>query len=259
MNSRRFIRSPRRRGRAAGWHFDAERLSGLEVDDQLELCRLHHRQVGGLLALKNAASVDAGLPITVKKIGAVAHQAPRYREFALLIDRRNAMACRQRRDVIAPTEEERVGGNQPASPPRVFALSSKTPRRFHALCATRTELQSQAPGSFEDVLGLALGRRIARVDECGNHRGCWNHVAEELEPLSRQRGGKQVDPGDVAPRAAKLATRPSPTGSLAVVKTIGMLRVAAIAAQVARSLSRGDDNCDLRLASSAAIAGNRSD
>ena len=40
-------------------HFEAERLRGLEVDDQLELGGLHDRQVGGLLALENAAGVDA--------------------------------------------------------------------------------------------------------------------------------------------------------------------------------------------------------
>ena len=37
MNSRRFIRSPRRRGRAAGGTVEAERLSGLEVDHQLDI------------------------------------------------------------------------------------------------------------------------------------------------------------------------------------------------------------------------------
>ena len=36
-------------------HVEAERLGGLEVDDQLELGRLHDRQVGRLLALEDAA------------------------------------------------------------------------------------------------------------------------------------------------------------------------------------------------------------
>src|ERR1700724_1626296 len=35
-------------------------VSSLEVNDQLELGRLHDRQVGWLLALKNPAGVDAG-------------------------------------------------------------------------------------------------------------------------------------------------------------------------------------------------------
>ena len=45
---------------------EAERLGGLEVDDQLELGRLHDRQVGRLLALENAAGVDAGLTIEAR-------------------------------------------------------------------------------------------------------------------------------------------------------------------------------------------------
>ena len=40
-------------------HFEAERLSGLEIDHQLEFGGLLDRQVGRLLAFKNPAGVDA--------------------------------------------------------------------------------------------------------------------------------------------------------------------------------------------------------
>jgi hypothetical protein len=49
------IGSPRRRGRAASAHGKAERLGGLEVDDQLDFYCLLDRQVGGLVALENPA------------------------------------------------------------------------------------------------------------------------------------------------------------------------------------------------------------
>ena len=42
-----------------GGHFEPERLGGLEVDHQLVLGRCLHRQVGPLLALENAAGIDA--------------------------------------------------------------------------------------------------------------------------------------------------------------------------------------------------------
>jgi hypothetical protein len=42
-------------------HVDAKRLGGLEVNDQLELGRLHNRQVGRTLSFKNPACVDAYL------------------------------------------------------------------------------------------------------------------------------------------------------------------------------------------------------
>ena len=70
------------RASSDGGMVEAERLGGLEVDDQLELGRLHHRQVGGLFALENPADVDAGLAISSGMIGSVAHQAAGIGEFA---------------------------------------------------------------------------------------------------------------------------------------------------------------------------------
>ena len=54
---------------------EAERLGGLEVDDQLDFGRLLDRQIGGLLALENPAGVDAGLAIGIGNARSVAHQA----------------------------------------------------------------------------------------------------------------------------------------------------------------------------------------
>ena len=68
MNSRRLIRSPRRRGEQRRRNGEAERPGGLEVDDQFELGRLLDRQVGGLRALENAADIDAGLTIRVARL-----------------------------------------------------------------------------------------------------------------------------------------------------------------------------------------------
>src|SRR5262249_43773269 len=58
-------------------HFEAERHRGRQVDHEVELRRLHDRQIGRLLALENAAGVDAHLTQRIVDIGAVAHQAPR--------------------------------------------------------------------------------------------------------------------------------------------------------------------------------------
>ena len=46
-------------------HGEAERLGGLEVDDQLEPRRLYHGQICGLRAVENPAGVGANLPICV--------------------------------------------------------------------------------------------------------------------------------------------------------------------------------------------------
>jgi hypothetical protein len=37
------------------WYSKAERFGGLEVDDELEFRRLHHRQVSRLLTFENSA------------------------------------------------------------------------------------------------------------------------------------------------------------------------------------------------------------
>jgi hypothetical protein len=38
---------------------ETERLSGLEIDHQLKLSRLHHRQIGWLFALEDATRISA--------------------------------------------------------------------------------------------------------------------------------------------------------------------------------------------------------
>ena len=62
------------RGRAPG---------GLVVDDQLELARLHHRQVGGLFTFENAAGIAAGLTPRIRNVGSVAHQPADFGQFAV--------------------------------------------------------------------------------------------------------------------------------------------------------------------------------
>ena len=69
MNSRRrhSITSSARPSSESGT-VEAERLGGLEVDDQLDFRGLLDRQIGGLLAFENPASVDADLTVRLRKI-----------------------------------------------------------------------------------------------------------------------------------------------------------------------------------------------
>src|SRR5262249_2959061 len=64
---------------------EAERLGGLEVQDQLDLGRLLHRQVGGLLALENPAGVDASQTECICNTASVAHKTTGRREPAIMI------------------------------------------------------------------------------------------------------------------------------------------------------------------------------
>jgi len=48
------------------WHREPQSLGGLEAEHQVELGRLHHRQVGRVLALENPADINAGPAIRVR-------------------------------------------------------------------------------------------------------------------------------------------------------------------------------------------------
>src|SRR5215211_2476540 len=58
-------------------HVEAERLGGLEVDDQLVFRRLLHRQVGWFRALENFVDVGSGAPNQVIEVAGVGHEAAR--------------------------------------------------------------------------------------------------------------------------------------------------------------------------------------
>ena len=50
-------------------HFEAKRLGGLQVDDELDFGRLQDRHVGGLRAFEDLTDVDADLTLHVQNIG----------------------------------------------------------------------------------------------------------------------------------------------------------------------------------------------
>src|SRR5262245_62654782 len=56
-------------------HREAERLGGLEVDHELELGWVLHRQIGRLLALEDAGDIGGRSSIQVEIVGAIRHQA----------------------------------------------------------------------------------------------------------------------------------------------------------------------------------------
>ena len=72
-------------------HGEAERLGGLEVDDQLELGRLLDRQISRLGAFEDLSGVSADLAMDSGAAGSIADQPAGESEFTLRIDRRNGM------------------------------------------------------------------------------------------------------------------------------------------------------------------------
>src|SRR6266480_1723444 len=50
-----------------GWDFEAKCLRGVQVDDELELGRLHHWQISGLFAFENTTGVNPALAIQIRQ------------------------------------------------------------------------------------------------------------------------------------------------------------------------------------------------
>src|SRR5262245_24810287 len=92
-------------------HGEAERLGGLEVDDQLDFPGFIDWQVGRLRSLEYAASVKADVVVRLRKIAPVAHQTAGYGKSAKLIDRRDRLAQRQSRQLFDPSIEVYIGGD----------------------------------------------------------------------------------------------------------------------------------------------------
>src|SRR5262249_33953638 len=87
-------------------HFEPERLGGLEVDHQLELGRLQHRQIDWPGAFENSCRVDANLAVGVDGIYSVAHQATCCGIFTELVDRRkHIVRCKDHKLATASIEE----------------------------------------------------------------------------------------------------------------------------------------------------------
>src|SRR5262249_11791069 len=99
-------------GREPEWHLDPERPRRLQIDHEFELAGLYDREIGGLLAFENPPGIDAGGAIGFYEIGPVTGKPARLREFAPLIYRRQLVARRERHDLLAPAEEERIGSDE---------------------------------------------------------------------------------------------------------------------------------------------------
>ena len=67
-----------------GRDFEAERLGGLEVDDELDFSGLLHWQVGRLVALENPASIVASQTVCIRNSASVAYQAAGRSKLAIL-------------------------------------------------------------------------------------------------------------------------------------------------------------------------------
>src|SRR5690349_3929004 len=95
-------------------HGEAKRLRGLEIDDQLELGRLLDWQIGRSGAFENPPDVSTDIVIGVGQARSITDQAAGGDVYAKVIDGRNGVAGRERRDLFRPAEKERVADDEGA-------------------------------------------------------------------------------------------------------------------------------------------------
>jgi hypothetical protein len=93
---------------------DAKRLGRLEVDEQLNFCRLLHWQVSGLLAVENPASINPGLTVRIEDAASVAQQPAGGGELAPFVDRRQRPTTGQRSKLFDPTVEQGIRADHKA-------------------------------------------------------------------------------------------------------------------------------------------------
>src|SRR5262249_3910303 len=91
---------------------EAEGFRGLEVDDEVELGRLLHGQVGGLGPLEDLLHVAGGAAEELGDAGPVGHEPAHARELEEGVDRGDAVLRCQLRDVRPAAHAERVGQHQ---------------------------------------------------------------------------------------------------------------------------------------------------
>src|SRR5450759_4482116 len=99
-------------GEHRGRHHDVERSRGLKVDDEFEFGKLGDREVGGLCAIEDAASVDADSTKHVRDVGSVAHQPADFDITTVRKSHRNAVVRRQDGNLYAAAVEESVSSDE---------------------------------------------------------------------------------------------------------------------------------------------------
>ena len=83
-------------------HREAEPLSRLKIDCQLNFRGLMNRKLSGLLALKYSPGLNASLPIGIRYAGSIAQQATSANKLTLDVACGKRMTRRQR-DQVFPT------------------------------------------------------------------------------------------------------------------------------------------------------------
>jgi hypothetical protein len=161
---------------------------------------LRDRQIGGLGAVEDLSGVNADLTIYGREAGSIGDQAAGRSVLTPRTDRRYGMARRQRHDLLAPDDEERIGVNdEPAGFQLDEGGEGAVDLGFGVGFQDR-ELHPLGVRRFLYVSDRGLSLRTVWAHEQGDHPGLGNQLGQQLEPLGGQLNAEQAKARDAAAR-----------------------------------------------------------
>ena len=98
-------------------------------------------------------------------------------------------------------------------------------------CRDRLHAERRS-GGFEGVQPIFGKWRRCRVEQHRDPGNTRRNLLEQFQPLAALVGSETLKPVTLPPGREKLATKPLPTGSATIAKTMGMVRVCCSSAAV---------------------------
>ena len=182
-------------------HGKTEHPGGREVDDQLEVSRLHDRQIGRPVALEDAAGIAADLAACIGEVSPVAHQPADFAIFTLPECRGKRKPRRQVSELHPPAVEERVGDYEDGIQPFAHQGSEGCVDLGNGAGVDDMDLQPDRARRRIHFFQVGLGAHgIGWIDQHGDTSGRGGQLAQQPQPLCRQLAEEKIDTSCVATR-----------------------------------------------------------
>src|SRR5262249_8024323 len=171
------------------------------IDDQLKLARLHYWQVRRFGAIEDTTGIDAKDTIRIPYARTVTHQPADFGMFAVLIDCRNRMMCRQLGQLDTPLEQEGAATNEESIRSLVYKSSERLIDLADGACVEYLSLHSHCwSGSPQACQRGHSSRRIGLIDKHVNVNGLRQKLTQEFQSLCLDFDREDIDARQVSVR-----------------------------------------------------------
>src|SRR5262249_18678172 len=144
-----------------------------------------------------------------------------------LVHRGNRMASGERDELLALDPKERIGAHEQGAGPALDESGKCDVDFVFGAGIDDHDCLPDRTGNLPHFRHLNFGNLAAWVHQKGDCSRVGDHLAQQLQALGAERGGKACTPVALPSGRSKRLTRPSATGSLPLVKTSGIVDVAA--------------------------------